>query len=139
MAKGKISFQPEHFESTSKRSKKSDNYARIYRSMLFHPAFTTLKHRQKILYVYCKDKNFGARRPRSDYPEIPVLADEKMFYMPFNDAVEAGLYTKNMRHEFYSDMQALEEHGLIITVASGKAGKHKNIYAYSDKWQEWKS
>lgn len=137
MAKAK-GYKPRSFESVGVKNGKNDTYAAIYKSMLFCPAFKNLKNRTIILYLYMKEKHYGHRKPSADFPNIPALQGNELFYFPFSAAVETGVYTKNMKREFYNDVKELEEHGFIRTVFNGKSRKQKSIYEFSNKWQEWK-
>ena len=137
MGKKKDTYKPRSFESAGGENGKTDTHVAIYRSMLFHPAYTSLKPRQRELYNYCKEKLYGHRKPQSDFPDVPELQGDKLFYFSLSDAVETGLYKPSMRREFYGDMQILEDHGLIRKVVSGKPTKRKSIYEYSNKWQTW--
>lgn len=135
MGSKRDSYKPRSFESAGG---KNETFSAIYKSMLFHPAYTSLKPRPRALYTYCKEKYYGHRKPEMDFPDILALRGEKFFYFSLSDAVETGLYKPSMRREFYGDMQTLEDHGLIRKVVSGKSTKKKSIYELSNKWQEWK-
>ena len=127
-------FKPGSFESTGV---KRDTSANLYDSMLHHVAFTTLKTRQKILYVYIKAQLYGKRKPRHDYPDIEQLQDDLTFYYNHAAAVSDGLYTQSNHGDFYRDMQELEKRGFIEKISSGQAQRKKNIYRFSNKWQQW--
>lgn len=123
------------FESTLKPG---DSFTRVYGSMLHHPTFTTLKPRQKILYVYIKSQLYGKRKPAQDYKGLGLYQDDtKYFYYNHAVAVADGLYTKSNHGDFYKDMQELEHRGFIKKVSSGKAQRQKNVYIFSDEWQHW--
>ena len=130
-------YKPLTFESAGSKNGKTDTYSAIYKSMLFHPAYTSLKPRPRALYTYCKEKYYGHRKPQTDFPDVPELQGNKLFYFSLSDAVATGLYTQGMRNEFYGDMRVLEDHGLIRKVVSGKSTKRKSIYEFSNKWQTW--
>lgn len=135
-SKNKKGYKPGSFESTGISK---DTTASLYNSMLTHPAFTTLKTRQKILYVYIKLQLFGKRKPRHDYPDIEEVSSDLCFYLNHAAVVEYGLYTEKNHKDFYQDMQELEEHGFIEKISSGRAQRKKSIYKFSSKWQEWKA
>lgn len=122
------------FESTGNSK---DTTASIYNSMLTHPAFTSLKTRQKILYVYIKLQLYGKRKPKHDFPEVEEVASDLCFYLNHAAVVDYGLYVESNHKDFYKDMQELEEHGFIEKISSGKTHRKKNIYKFSSKWQEW--
>lgn len=130
-------YKPRSYESAGGKNGRNDTYAAVYNSMLFHPAFKSLKNRQKVLYLYIKDQYIGHKKPRVDFPDIPDLQGDDLFYFPLTAGVEAGIYTQNMQRELYGDIKALEDHGLIRIVFNGKPTKQKSIYGYSNKWQTW--
>lgn len=130
-------YKARSFESAGGKNGKNDTYAAIYDSMLYHPAFMSLKNRQKVLYLYIKSRYFGHKKPREDFPDIPDLRGDDLFYFPLTAGIEAGIYTSSMKRELYNDIKALEEHGLIRTVFNGKPTKRKSIYGFSNKWQTW--
>jgi hypothetical protein len=113
----------------------TDTSASIFESMLQSEAFKSLKHRQQILYVYCKAQYYGKRKPRADYKDIPELQGDDLVYFNFDVAVEYGRYTKKSSKLFYTDMDALIKAGFIERIVSGKAHKKKTIYKYSARWK----
>ena len=127
-------FKPGSFESTGV---KNDTSANIYGSMLRHPAFTTLKTRQKILYIYIKAQLYGKRKPRHDYPGVEQLQDDLIFYYNHAAAVRDGLYTLGNHGDFYKDMQELEARGFIEKIRSGQSRRKKIIYRFDSRWQQW--
>lgn len=114
-----------------------DTSANIYESMLLHPAFTTLKPRQQVLYLVCKAQFYGHRKPKQDFTELEAFQDEKCFYLNLSAVVRYGNYTRNMRREFYADMKELEKRGFIKTISSGRSTKSKSIYQFSADWKNW--
>ena len=130
----------------------SDTFANIYESMLQSEAFKTLKPRYKVLYMICKAQYYGKRKPRNDYPNIPELQGNDLFYLSKEDLVtKYGYASRNCDKELYGYMDSktgkrvpgafdiLEEHGLIEFVSRNKASRQKNIYRFSDKWKDWKA
>lgn len=137
MGRKKNTYKPHSFESAGGKNGKNDTFSALYSSMVHHPAYQSLKPRQMKLYDYCKERLYGFKKPKMDFPNIPELQGDTLFYFSLSDAVETGLYKSSMRREFYNDMQILEEHGLIRKVVSGKTAKKKNIYEFSDRWKIW--
>lgn len=116
---------------------RTDTSANIYESMLLHPAFTSLKPRQQALYIVCKAQFYGHRKPRQDFQELESLQRDECFYLNLGAVTRYGNYTRSMRKEFYGDMKALEEHGLIKKISSGAATHSKSIYCFSGDWKTW--
>lgn len=104
--------------------------------MLTSAAFTSLKTRQKVLYLYCKAQYYGKRKPRRDYPDIEEIRGDDCFYLSWAVVKQYELYQESMHSNFYKDMQVLIEHGFIERVSAGKY-KKKSIYRYSSGWKEW--
>lgn len=130
---GKTNQKKRSFECTGV---KDDSFARIYNSMLTHPAFIALKTRQKVLYLYAKNQFYGTRKPGKDFKDDPRLQEDTMFYLNFGLVVNKyGLYSRNGQHEFYSDVQALIDAGFIERVANGKSTKSRSIYKFSSNWK----
>ena len=104
-----------------------DTSANIYRSMLLHPA--------------CKDltSEFYGKN-RHDLDGFPAYVRENPAYFTFNKAKwhKDGLYGlySNSR-QFYKDMAALIEHGLVDCVQSGYSTRTKSLYKLSNRWQLW--
>lgn len=136
--KKKPTYKPRSFESKGERyinakgKSAADTSANIYESMLLSPAFTELKPRLKILYVYCKAQYYGKRKPSKDNDRY----DSDTFYFNWGKALDYGLYPKSAASNFYKDMQELEKAGFIKKIFSGKAHKEKNVYQYSNEWQK---
>lgn len=137
-------YKPRPFESQGEKFKddkgkiRNDSSANIFESMLLHKAFKTLKTRQKLLYVYCKSQYFGHRKPQQDNPNLEQAKGAEKFYFWFQLGVDYGLYAPSMQKEFYQDMEALEAHGLIKTVAQGHYPYTRTIYELDSRWRTWK-
>lgn len=116
-----------------------DTFAAIYESQLQSKAYKALTNRQKMLYVYCKAQYFGKRKPSADYPDLEQFQSPDCFYLNLASICSYGLYTRNMRKEFYGDMRELEAHGFIKKLSSGRSTKTKNIYKFSDEWKTWEN
>lgn len=132
-------YKPQTFESTGKYTDangtpRNDTSANIYMSMMTSKAWQELTNRQRLLYIACKSRQFGHRKPNNDYPEVDKI-DERSFYMPIHEAVYLGIYTKNMRGEFYGDIKALISYGFIKLIFKGGGGYRKAVYRYSDEWR----
>ena len=134
MGKRKRPYRPKGFESTGKPN---DTSANIYNSMLLSPAFLDLTKNQRLLYVCMKDQYYGKRKPGKDYPDIEQLQGDDLFYFNCKTAELYGICTRANHGQLYRDIKALEEHGFIETVSSGKNARKKSIYRYSEKWKSW--
>lgn len=117
---------------------KGDTTANIYESMLRSEAWKDLSSKQQVLYLYCKAQYYGKAKPGSDFPDIPELQGDELFYLNRELVVsEYELYSEGNRTKFYRDMKALEEHGFIQTVINGKRKHTRNIYKFVADWQNW--
>ena len=141
----KPTYKPRSFESRNcggsfinQRGKnQAETSANIFESMLQSPAFKSLTAKQQILYVYCKSQYYGKRKPAKDYEKKGLYQDQAHFYFNWQLALDYDLYTEKSHSGFYKDMKALMQKGFFELVKSGKEHKTKNIYKFSDKWQEW--
>lgn len=134
MGSRKKPYKPKTFESTGISN---DTSANIYESMLESPAFMDLTKNQRLLYLYMKKQYYGKRKPEKDFPDIEQLQGDDLFYFNLALAVKYGLYTRGNHKSFYADIKAIEQHGFIETVSSGKSTKSRSIYRYSGAWKEW--
>ena len=130
--------QGQKFEDPVTGAIRNDTSANIFESMLLHPAFTTLKPRQQMLYVVCKAQFYGHRKPSQDFPDIEDVKDDSCFYMNRELAVRYGNYTKSMGKELYSDLKELQKRGFIECVSNGKSTKSKSVYRFTSNWKYWK-
>lgn len=130
---------PEPYESAGVPH---DSHAKIYESMVLSEAYQDLTKNQQHLYTIMKLQRYGKRKPGS-YAEnegISELQGEDKFF--FNRALAVKkykLYGDKNRTQFYKDIHALIEHGLIEVVSEGKPNHKKSIYKYSSKWKYWKA
>lgn len=136
MGRRKKIVKARSFESSGGMDGKTDTFVRLYSSMIHSPAFKALSHRQKSLYLYLKEQFYGHRKPSFDYPDMMEVQGEEFFYFPFTEAVDSGIYTKNMKREFYGDMHELVEFGFIEIAYDGNR-RRKTIYRYSGKWSTY--
>ena len=116
---------------------RADTSANIYESMLTSDAFALLTTKQQILYVFCKAQYYGKRKPEKDFPEVEQMQGAELFYLNWAAVQQYRLYKPSMDKNFYQDMKALCDHGLIEKVASGKGRRQKSIYRFSDRWKTW--
>lgn len=130
--------QGQRFTDPTTGAIRSDTSANIYESMLLSAAYMDLTTRQQQLYTLCKAQFYGHRKPSQDYPDIEQVAGDDCFYLNLGAVTRYGLYTRNMRGKFYADMKALEQHGFIKTVSSGRATKSKSVYRLVANWKDWK-
>ncbi len=130
----KKAYRPKSFESSGKSN---DTSANLYESMLLSAAFMDLTPKQRLLYVYMKAQYYGKRKPGKDNPNIENLQGDDLFYFPRTLAEKYNLYTRSNNRQFYNDIKAIEEHGFIKTISSGKATKTKSIYKFVGAWKMW--
>jgi len=124
----------EIYESSGEfKGMRDTQFSRVFKSMLYGRNFKTLKNRQKLLYIYLKGMRYGGIKPQNLYPDIEAFKGEDKFFFGFDDAQETGIYTRNMKKEFYMDIKELEKFGFIKIISQGNFGK-KTIYQYSDSW-----
>lgn len=143
MGKRKKKYVPKAWESKgdsymdASGKLRADTSANIYESMLTSDAFALLTTKQQILYVFCKAQYYGKRKPERDFPEVEQMHGDDLFYLSWEAAQQYRLYKPSMDKNFYMDMKALCDHGLIERVASGKSGRKKSVYRFSDRWKTW--
>lgn len=135
-------YEPKKYESGLEREKRqNDTYARIYTSLLHHPAFMGLSTKQKILYVYMSEARYiGGSKPSEKECKEYGWDYDNTFYFNIDLAVKCGLYSKGNRNRLYADIKALVNGGFI----EYRSRKHKiqkqynqytkNVYMLSDKW-----
>lgn len=131
----KQKYTPHDYESAKKSG---EPFAALYRSLLLSDAFATLSKGAKVLYLYCAlhIHNAGRIKPGKDFPDVPQLQGDDVFYM--NRALVCNkyhLYSPANSKSFYADINELVEHGLIERISNGKEQKKKSIYRLSDKWK----
>lgn len=105
--------------------------------MLDSPAFKDLTKNQRLLYVYMKKQYYGTRKPERDFPYVEQLQGAELFYFNLALAVKYGLYSRANDRQFYNDIVAIEQHGFIKTVSSGRATKSRSIYKFVGEWKFW--
>ena len=138
MGRRKDRYVPKSFESIGNSN---DTSANIYMSMLLSPAWNNLTKNQQILYVYCKAQYYAEKKKPK--PLIKELTDNEInLCFTMNKSKWCKLYkiyADGGQERFRKDMQALIDNGFIEIVENGKTNRTKNIYCYSNKWQDKKS
>ena len=129
-------YIPKSLESS--KSSKNDIFASIYLSMIKSDKWKGLSKNQQLLYVYCKFQYYGEKNcPK---PMVKKLAEEEYalcFTMNKSKWCKAyNLYKEGNQAMFYKDMDALINNGFIELVECGKTSRTKNIYKFSNKWNE---
>jgi hypothetical protein len=135
MGNRKKQYVPKDIESSRG---KGDTSANIYRSMIMHPACRDLTGNQFRLYTCCKSEMYG--KGRHDLDGFPNYVRADSTYFTFNRAKwhKNGLYgLYSNAAQFYKDMAALIEHGLIDCVQSGFSTRTKSLDKLSTRWQLW--
>ena len=117
---------------------RKDTSASIFESMYRSEAYRDLTARQRDLYVCCKLQYYGKRKPGRDFQDLEEFQGDDLFYLNWASvSADYGLYPAGSERNFYKDMNALIEHGLIDLRSSGKKRRQKNIYQYSVRWKKW--
>ncbi|MCR5092811.1 MAG: hypothetical protein K6B72_02445 [Lachnospiraceae bacterium] len=143
MARAKHKYRAYPFESVGEKfidesgKTRKETSANLFESMLLSAAYKSLSDRQARLYTVCKAQFYGKRKPGYDYKESGLFQGDEFFYLNWATVQRYGVYPASSSKNFYRDMQALQDHGFIQKVASGKAHKKKNVYSFSDRWQAW--
>lgn len=136
----------ESFESTLhiRRGGKDrkDTYARICESLLLSDAFKDLKPHIQMLYIFMREQYMGKHKPNRDYDEASDLWEavrsDKCFYFPWHTAKQYSKRYEDNSSRLYKDIEVLIDHGFIEKRVNGRSAREKNVYYYSDKWQQWK-
>lgn len=134
MGKRRKKYVPKPFESAGGAN---DTSANIYESMLNSAAFQDLTKNQRLLYIYMKAQYYGKRKPEKDFPDVEQMQGDELFYFNLSLAEKYGLYSRGNRGQFYNDVKALEEHGFIMVVSSGRSTKTRSIYKFTGGWRVW--
>ena len=116
---------------------RTDSFCMIWDSLMQSEAYIDLTPVQKNLYILCACQRFGHRKPGKDYDEDAFQGADK-FYLNWREVNERyGMYSQGNHSRFYKDMKALEDHGFIKKLSSGKNHHTKSIYQYDSAWQFW--
>lgn len=143
MGNRRTKYKPRSFEcleggkkfKNTRGNMQADTSSNIFESMLQSSAFRSLTPKQQILYVYLKAQLFGKRKPQQDFPDVPSLQGDNLFYFNWSQAKDYGLYKETCSKNFYGDMEALIKGGFIDRIASGKSNRTKTIYEFSSRWK----
>lgn len=121
----KPQYERKAYETKKPGTPTGEPFAAIYSSMIGSEAWEALTNNAKVLYIYMKLQLFGNKKDH-----LP----EGQFY--FNRAIYTKTYNlyKNQT-QFYVDKNLLVKYGFINEVENGKTTRTKNIYQFSDRWQ----
>lgn len=101
---------------------------RLFASMYQSKAFLDLSNNAKVLYIYMKTQQYGAKA-------IPGQTKD-CFY--FNKAMYTKTYPLYKNGEqFQRDINQLVKNGFIEITENGKSSRTKNIYKFSGNWKHW--
>lgn len=133
------SFGDPQLRYTDKFGKKrTDSFCMLWDSLIQSPAYIDLTPVQKNVYLLCVQQLYGHRKPEKDYKE-PEFQGDDIFYLNWREVHERyGMYSAGNHSRFYKDMKALEDHGFIKKISSGKNHHKKSIYQMTGLWQTWK-
>lgn len=143
--KGKSNLPPHITAGTVKRNgiEKRDTFGIITESLVLSDAFQDLKSHEKLLFCYMTVSIHGHRQPAQDATEenplSSIMKRETTFYFPLKTACEYSKRYQSSHERLYQDIKALAEHGFIKIRSSGKHGKTKSIYEFSEEWKHWKA
>ena len=127
MSKGRRkAYVPKSFESIE-GAPGSRVFASIYIPMMQSKAWANLKNGARVLYLYMKAQYRGQKN-LADHPEIDFEFSQGLAKNVYH------LYT-NME-QFRKDRDSLIENGFIEVVENGRFTRTRNIYRFSDKWQD---
>ena len=120
--------------------KRTDSFCMIFSSLLESAAFTDLSARQRILYILCVSQCYGKRKPGKDFRDIDEFQGEDVFYLNWREVSERyklSGYSSENSSRFYADMRALESHGFVKQICSGKPQHKKSVWQLDWHWRVW--
>ena len=124
-SKNKTTYERKSYETKKPGTKTGEPFAAIYSSMLGSAAWEQLSNNARVLYLYMKLQLFGGKRDG-----LP----EGQFY--FNRATYTKTYNLYRNpNQFYKDRNLLVYWGFINVIECGRTTRTKNIYQFSDRWQ----
>ena len=127
------------------RAPDSRAFVRLFCPMLYSVAWSGLRPREMMLYVWMKCicwKGPGVKsRPAQDFPGVAEYSAPEVFYFTWADAQKTGLYGAGVKKAFYSDRDALIRAGFIDDLTPYlKSGNGKaKVYRFSTRWSEPKN
>lgn len=117
---------------------RTDSFCMVFDSLLESAAFKDLTDKQRYIYILCVSQFYGHRKPEKDYKDIDEVQGKDKFYLNWREVHERyGMYSEGNHSRFYKDMQALQEHGFIRQISSGKAQHKKSVWQFDWHWQTW--
>ena len=137
MGRKKNGYIREKYESDIPGNSSHDTYVAMYTSMMNKPVFMSLTGNQKYLYTFCRWQKYNnENNPGKVYPEWKECQNPNAFFMNWDLAKKFHLYKSETT--FYRDLKQLVESGFIDCLYSGRKGRNKSIYIYSDRWRNYK-
>lgn len=112
-----------------KRKEDKDLFVRIYAGMMQSKAWGNLTKPAMTLYLYMKLQLFGQNNPIKENKQSFVF-NKALYTKTYN------LYTNGA--QFQRDLKLLVDNGFIEIVEKNWTTRKKNIYQFSDKWQNIK-
>ena len=122
----KAQYERKAYETKKPGKPTGEPFAAIYSSMVGSEAWAALTNNARVLYIYMKLQLFGNKKDH--LPEGRFYFNRAMYSKNYN------LY-KNQT-QFYTDRDLLIKCGFIDEVENGKTTRTKNIYQFSDRWQD---
>lgn len=121
----------------------SGEFVPITKKMLLSQAWRKMTANQQRLYVLGRFRCFNADHPRKDFPDLPMMQNNDVFYLSFPEAVKMGFYTKGNKKRFYEDMQQIEKLGFwkkITLTPRDPNGElfPRAVYKMTADWENYK-
>lgn len=116
----------------------------ITKQMLLSQAWRKMTANQQRLYVFGRFRCFDADHPRKDFPDLPMMQKNDVFYLSFPEAVKMGFYTKGNKKRFYEDMHQIEKLGfwkkitLVPNTSNGGEYFPRAVYKMTADWMDYK-
>lgn len=133
MSKKKQVYQKKTFESTGVGN---DTSANIYMSMLMSKAWQQLSKNAQVLYLYCKAQYYAEKqKPKPIVRQLSETEQKMCFTMNRSKWLNLYCIYKSDNGQFNKDMKQLIDNGFVKIVELGSTTRTKNIYMFSDEWQ----
>lgn len=115
----------------------------LTKQMLFSQAWRKMTANQQRLYELGRCRCFDADHLRKDFPDLPIMQKNDVFYLSFQEAIKRGFYTKGNKKRFYEDMRQIEKLGFwkkITLSPTCSNGEHfpRAIYKMTIDWKNYK-
>lgn len=113
--------------------KQKDHFSMMHHSLLSSSAFLDLKPRARALYLYMADRP----QQRDGETGQPIFTFPESYWKIGKADYSYQLYKRN--EDFYTDRDALIDHGFIKCLERNKNARTANKYTFSNDWMRWKT